>query len=1147
MEVLHAGLNSAQAGHGRLILLAGEPGIGKTRTAHELANRARQQDADVAVAYCQSAEGAPPFWPWAQIVRALVSARAPEMLRAALGSGAPDIAHVIPAVRERLPDVPLPPALESAEARFRFFDSMSSFLRNAGHQRLLVLILDDLHEADRASLLLLEFLARDLRDARILVVGTYRDIALDRQHPLSRTLGELVRASDLQRLFLEGLSRSEVARFVELTAGVAPPEAVATSLHTQTEGSPFFLTEVVRALVAQGYPNGFPGFNAARSLVLPQGVREAIGRRLEALSSDCLHVLALASVIGREFDLETLAHMSTVARDGLLSTLDTAVAAGVIAEHPLSGGRYSFAHALIRETLYADLPTARRQQLHRDIGEALEKRWGIRAARASLPARPDSPPRAGPVVGELAYHFFEAAHGGDEGERAIAYAVEAGEQALAVLAYEEAALHYERALKTLERTNPGETARRCELLLALGGAQMKAGEDVAGARETLFQAAATARCGGTPQLLAHVALGFDKLGVEIGSVDQPLVTLLEEALEALPPEEDSEVRARVLARLADELLYAVPCSGRRNLLSQQAVAIARRIGSPGALAAALHSRRHDLWGPGEAKERLGAVNEMIRLAEAAGDRERAMRGRIERIADLLELGEIPAVDQELDAYLRMAEELRQPRYLWYGRLIRATRALLDGRFEDGEGWARQAFSLGHRVQPRTAATFLGAQLVWSYREQGRLQELEPAVQDFVAQSPCLPVWRSALASLYSELGRQAEAHREFERLAANGFADLPRDNSWLIGITLLGEVCAFLADAPRATILYDLLEPYAGHSAVSGGDAVVCSGPVSRILGLLAGTLERWDDAAQHFEAAVTMTRRMGARALLARVQCEYAATLLACPDPASPERGRDLLNEALDAAQELGMKGLEDKVLALRGRVPPRTLPLSRADEDQGPGRRPRGTVAGRRGAGADAQPTGHVFRQEADYWTLVYQGTTFRLRDTKGLRAIALLLGAPGQEFHVLDVVAILQGGQRAAGRTAMIPDLASAPQGDVGVVLDPEAKAAYRRRLRDLQDELAEADQLHDLARAGKAQAEIEWLTQQLSAALGLGGRDRKVGTAAERARSTVTKSIKAAIRKVRDHHPALGHHLGTHVKTGTFCQYLPVPDQSIQWAL
>ena len=1136
MEVLCAGLESAQAGHGRLILLAGEPGIGKTRTAQEIASRARRQDADVAMACCQSAEGAPPFWPWVQIVRALASSRTPEALRAQLGSGAADIAHVIGAVQESLADLPAAPALESAEARFRLFDSMSAFLRNVGRGRPLVLVLDDIHEADRASLLLLVFLAHDLQDARVLIVVTYRDMALHRQHPLSRTLGDLVRLAGHQRLLLEGLSRGEVARFVELAVGVAPTEATVTSLHGRTEGNPFFLAEVVRTMIAKGAASGPRGSLAASSLVLPQGVRDAVGRRLETLARDHLRVLSLASVIGRDFDFETLAHVSTVDRDGLLSTLDAALAARIIVEHPSSRGRYSFAHALIRETLYADLPTATRQRLHRDIGLALEDRWGLRAAPTTLPSGHDVRAGARPVVGELAYHFFEAARGGDEDEPAIAYAVEAGRQAMGVLAYEEAALQYSRALETLDRTNPGHAVQRSELLLALGGAQMRAGEDVASARETLFRAAAAARCAGLPELLARVALGFEKLGVEIGSVDQPLISLLEEALNRLPAEDDSELRARILARLALELLYSVRCSERRNRLSQEAVAIARRIDAPAALAAALQSRRVDLWGPGQAQERLDAVTELIGLAETSGDRERAMRGRFERIADLLQLGEMRAVDVELDAYLRMADELRQPRYLWYGHLIRATRALLDGRFDEAERWAREAFLLGQRVQPRTAATFLGAQLVWSYREQGRLQELEAAVQDFAARSPGLPAWRSALASLYSELGREAEARREFERLAVNDFSDLPRDNSWLIATSLAGEVCAFLGDGSRARVLYALLEPYGGHVAVSGGDAVVCSGPVSRILGLLAATSGRGEDAARHFEAALSMARGIGARALLARVQCEYAELLLARPDLDASHRSCNLVDETLDAARELGMKALEEKALALRRRVAPPVSPARGVSGD-----------AQQASVGARPRAEGYVFRREADYWTLMYHGTTCRLRDTKGLRAIAVLLRAPGQEFHVLDMMTILQGGQSATTGTGATTELPSSPHGDLGVLLDREAKAAYRRRLTELRDDLAEAEQRHDLARAERARAEIEWLTRQLSAGLGLGGRHRKLGAAAERARSTITKSIKTAIRKIRNHHRILGHHLATHIKTGAFCQYLSVAEQPICWTV
>ena len=615
IEALHAGLEAALAGHGRLILLVGEPGSGKTWTVHELTTHARQRGAEVLLGRCDEGDGAPSFWPWVQIVRAYVAHCTSEILQAEMGAGAAVIAQVIAAVRERLPDLPVPPALDAAPARFRFFDSMTIFLKNAAHKRPLVLIFDDLHGADKPSLLLLQFLARELSNGPLLVVGTYRDIALHRQHPLTHTLGELVREPGYQRLFLQGLSQSEVARFIELTTGVPPAEAVVASLYRQTEGNPFFLTEMVRFLVTEGGPAVLRAPSMASRLALPQGVRDTIGRHLQTLSTTCYHLLTLASVIGQEFDLETLGRISDVACDQLLPALDTAVAARLITESPHMVGRYSFTHALFREILYADLSTAQRVRLHRQIGEAIEERYGLPAVLPPWPsAGPHPATSAGHVPAELAYHFFETARGGNAGDKAIGYAVQAGDQATAVLAYEEAAAHYTRALQLVERLTPTDATRRCELLLALGRAQTQAG-DVLQARDTLLRAADTARRASAPELLARASLGFEKVGIEVGLVDQPLVTLLEETLRALG-EGDSALRARVLAHLAQELVFSADAV-RRVALSRQAVSMARQVGDLTALAAALDSQRIDLWGPGDVQDRLAAATEMIRLAEAA--------------------------------------------------------------------------------------------------------------------------------------------------------------------------------------------------------------------------------------------------------------------------------------------------------------------------------------------------------------------------------------------------------------------------------------------------------------------------------------------------------------------------------------------------
>ena len=578
MAALHMALDEARAGYGRLLLLAGEPGIGKTRTVHELAAYATQREVQVLQGHCYEGEGAPPFWPWVQIIRAYITSCAPETLQTEMGAGAADIAQVMAEVRLQFPDLPTPPPLEPAEERFRFFDSLTTCLKNAAHRRPLVLLFDDLHWADKPSLLLLQFLARELREARLLVVGTYRDGVLDRQHPLTSILGDLVRLPGYQRLFLQGLSQSEVAHFIERTTGVPPTEVVVTSLHRQTEGNPFFLTEMVRLLVMEGGPAALRAPSPGH-LTPPQGARDAIERRLQTLAAPCYRILMLASVIGRTFDLETLARVSGMAHDQLLHLLDSAVTAQVITESRHTLGRYSFAHALIRETLYANLPTAQRVQTHRQISAVLEERFGLHTVPGPWPpAAPALPTGAGPVLTELAYHFFEVARGGDDAEKAMGYAVQAGAQATALLAHEEAAAQYARALQTLEHTRPADAMRRCELLLALCGAQTKAG-DLHQARETLLQAAHIARQVGAPALLARAALGLETVGVEVGLVDQPLVRLLEEALDALG-DEDSALRARVMARLAQELYFSASAVARRAGLSQQAVAMAQRSATP---------------------------------------------------------------------------------------------------------------------------------------------------------------------------------------------------------------------------------------------------------------------------------------------------------------------------------------------------------------------------------------------------------------------------------------------------------------------------------------------------------------------------------------------------------------------------------------
>ena len=386
LDALIKGLDDAFAGRGRLFLLVGEPGIGKSRLADELIGRAKARGTQVLIGRCWEAGGAPAYWPWVQSLRAYVRETEPQTLRAQLGSGAADLAQLLPELRDFFPDLPEPPALEPEGARFRLFEAASAFLIDAGQARPLVLVLDDLHAADEPSLLLLRFLARQLGQSRLLVIGAYRDVDPSPSDPLTTALTELVREPMTSCLPLAGLAERDIARFIELTTGETPADQLVAIMREETEGNPLFVGEIVRLLATEG---SLGNATASSRLAIPQSVRDVIARRLRHLSPECNRVLVLASVIGREFALNALARVSGISEDELLDTLEEAMEARVVSDVPGSRDRLRFAHVLIRDTLYEGLTSARRVRLHRRAAEALESLYG------------DEP---GQHLAELAYH-----------------------------------------------------------------------------------------------------------------------------------------------------------------------------------------------------------------------------------------------------------------------------------------------------------------------------------------------------------------------------------------------------------------------------------------------------------------------------------------------------------------------------------------------------------------------------------------------------------------------------------------------------------------------------------------------------------------------------------------------------------------------
>lgn len=1020
-----------------------------------------------------------------------------------LGSGAADVAQIIPELQDLIPKKRVSVPLDAEGGRFRLFDATATFLREAANTQPIVFVLDDLHAADVPSLLLLQFVAGTLAESHIMVLGAYRDEEIDRDQPLASALPELTRERVTRHLHLGGLGQPEAVRFIETTASIAPTGALVAVVHRETEGNPLFMGEVIRLMVAEGQLELLQ-HGAPPRITIPRHVQEVIDRRLQRLPEGCIRILTLAAVLGREFGLDALHQASRLARDELLEVLDDAVTARVVIEVPGALNRMSFSHALVRDALYDALTPRRRVRLHREIGEALEGLYS---------ADPE------PHLAELAHHFYEAAPG-DGGDRAVDYAGRAGDRAVRLLAYEEAVRLYELGLEALEGS--ADEAIRCELLLACGDAQTRAG-DTPGARSTFLTAADIARRRQMPDRLARAALGYGGRFVWARAWgDTHLVPLLQEALAVLP-EEDSALRVRLLARLAGGPLRDTLPPPPREQMSQQALDMARRLGDPATLAYALDGRHCANMGPDVVQLRVAIADELIEVSEAAGDRERAFGGHDYRLHALLEGCDLPAARREYRALTRLADELRQPAQLWFAAVNGAKLALFEGRFADADKAMQEAVEHGRRGQ--SANTQLASDL-HTYalrREQGRLDEIVRALERAVDDYPAYPVLRYVIADVLVLLDRRSDARVAFDELAVEGFP-LYLEMQWLFSMSLAAEVCGSLNDVERASTLYDLLKPYARHNSTLPPE--LCRGSVSRELGILAATMSRWTAALRHFEDALEMNSTMGARPWVAHTQHDYARMLWERDEPGDRELAVERLNEASEICRDIGMVALDDKIVSLL----------------KGEGV-PSEAVGG--GVGHPSPDLVHradVFRRQGEYWSIRFGNDSFRLKDSKGLRYLARLLAEPGREFLAFDLATagLGLGSSRPPGVGAERggPDF-RASQGRTDAVLDARSKTAFRRRLEELQDGLEEAERWGDAERAARAREEMDLLARELGTAVGLGGRDRRAPSDAERARVNVTKAIKSAVARVDRHSPALANHLSRTIRTGTFCSYVPDP--------
>jgi tetratricopeptide (TPR) repeat protein len=575
------------------------------------------------------------------------------------------------------------------------------------------------------------------------------------------------------------------------------------------------------------------------------------------------------------------------------SSLEQASAAGLLVE---SGpGEHAFAHALVRQTIYAAHSSTRLARLHRQLGEALEALGDV-----------DSHFEA------LAHHFAEAAADG-EAVKAATYALSAGRQAITRLGYEDAAAHYERGLLALERATPPDDGRRCELLIGLAEARWSSGE-MDEARGAARLAADLADMRGEPDLLARAALGFaGPVRFEFSpSATEPLIDLLKRALKSLGRPE-SALRARLLARLALALEYA-GSDQRQPALAYEALELVRRVGDKPELAEVLAASYAATRRPDNLDERRTMAEELALLAAEMGDRGLGALAANWILTDLLERGDTEAAARELEALNRLAKQSRQRFARFSAANARARQAHLEGRLEDYEALGNELLALGQEGQDETAMQAFGVQILSLRREQGRLGELVETVQTFAERYPQITAWKSTLALIFAELDRRPDAQRELNVLARDDFKDLPRDWLWLLSIAVLSEVAAHLDDTRRAELLYELLLPYADRCLVVDGP--FCQGSASRPLGLLATTIGNFNVAARHFEDALELNTRIESPLWTAHTKYDYAATLLRRGEPSDREHAFALLDAALATADKLGLKALADRVQRLKHRA---------------------------------------------------------------------------------------------------------------------------------------------------------------------------------------------------------------------------------------
>ncbi|MFF0257636.1 ATP-binding protein [Streptomyces microflavus] len=1105
--VLRSEIVRATDSHGGLVLVTGEAGIGKTTLVTDAAHEARRRGALVVGGSCWDSDSTPGYWPWVQVLRGLRrSATAAEWTAAQeaadgrlgilLGDPANDGTAAGPSAGDADGDGASGASADGAEA-FGLYDAVTTALVTVSQSRPLVVVLDDLHSADPASLRLLEFAAQHAWFERLLLIGTYRDVEVEAPgHPLQQLILPLVsRAS--ATLTLTGLGRDEVGALMAVTTGREPAPQLVDEVHRRTGGNPFFVEQTAR-LWHSGSPVS----------TIPPGVREAVRQRLSLLPDAVVSLLTAAAVLGREFRRQVLAvvHGSPVPQVERL--LESAIVARVVVPRP--SGSYAFAHDLLRETLYASLGDADTRRRHAAAVRALDAHGGLGDA-----VRP----------GDLARHAHLA---GEELERdrRIDLLLAAARDASGRLADEEAIGHYRRALALASgeagsesagipggtdevaagmpggtgEASPGRVAvpdrRRTALICLDLGEQLRHSGETAEGDRLLDRAVDLARELDDPALLARVAITLYRRGT-LGGGGAFMVTFLGEAHRKVTGKDGQDSLSA--DRLAQELAIHI-------------MALARSGSDDEALAFSLWARHDSVWGLGSAVERLGLTDEMAVVGRRTQNLDMELHATSMRWVALLELGD-PAFIDQYRTFIRAAERSELPRFALAVAVDGSLIASLQGRFTEAAD-ALNGEALGMEGEDHEAFGFMGCHLHWSlHLLRGHFTEAEKVLAALPGARYPYPGLLEALTAV-----EQGDAAPALRLIAEQSDRPAPYPRAFMpLWLRLLAQTAATTGDRRLITLAEDELTPYTGQWVVSlyGCDI---GGPVDLWLGMLAAARDDRDTAVATLTEAAASADRLRARPWAVRARLYLVRSLLARAEPGDTGRARGLLAEVEREAAELGLHHLASAATALR--TPPSTTDHGTAIGSPAPVPAPAPVPV------AAPTPAAAEFRRDGAVWQLRWDGRTVHVPDTKGLRDLHTLLGLPGADVPAVQLLAP-EGGSVviAAGQLGGDP------------VLDEEAKRRYKDHLDRLDAEIDRAAARGDTQQVEAYDRERQALLDQLRTAAGLGGRSRRLDDRTERARKTVTARIRDTLRKLDSLHPELAAHLRESVTTGTTCAYRP----------